>query len=224
MKNFMYLDNLTRITRRREFEDGLFDFVLAVTFLMIGIAGWIFFSPWAIQWYVKFLILNREVTIIALLTLSAFFILLIFLARRFVEYIRRTYLWRESGYVKSLRWQVKTSINLIAGTVTILMIVFAFWLMLRGLISSEDVLRVLVSSVGVSTGIVFLGVGFDLQLRRYISVGLIGMMTSISLLFIPVTFSMSWLIFGLIWVTILSISGLVALRVALITKEERGNE
>jgi hypothetical protein len=224
MKNFMYLDNLTRITRRREFEDGLFDFVLAVTFLMIGIAGWIFFSPWAIQWYVKFLILNREVTIIALLTLSAFFILLIFLARRFVEYIRRTYLWRESGYVKSLRWQVKRSINLIAGTVTILMIVFAFWLMLRGLISSEDVLRVLVSSVGVSTGIVFLGVGFDLQLRRYISVGLIGMMTSISLLFIPVTFSMSWLIFGLIWVTILSISGLVALRVALITKEERGNE
>ena len=102
MKDMTYFDDLTRSTRSREFEDGLFDLVLAGTFLLIGVAGWIFFSPWAIHWYVKSLVYNREITIIGLLTIPALFILFIFAVRRFVDYIRRTYLWLSQGQVKSL--------------------------------------------------------------------------------------------------------------------------
>jgi small-conductance mechanosensitive channel len=220
MKDMMYLNELTRATRRREFEDGLFDLMLAVIFFIIGLLGWLFFSPWLLHWYIESLIINREVTIIVLIALPALFLLIIFAIRQFIEYIRRSLLWRDSGYVKSLRWQVKRSTSLIAGAVAIIMTVCAFWLMQRGWISPEDVLRTLVASASVATGVVFVGVGVDLRLRRYIYIGVSGIFLSSGLLFLPNTFSKSWLMFGSLWLILLLLSGIWALRAAILTIRE----
>jgi len=78
MDNITKIDNLTRVTRRRDFEDGLMDFVFAVTFLFLGGLGGVFLSPLGLRWYFTSLLWNREVTIIAGIVLVFLFILIVF--------------------------------------------------------------------------------------------------------------------------------------------------
>ena len=155
MDNITKIDNLTRVTRRRDFEDGLMDFVFAVTFLFLGGLGGVFLSPLGLRWYFTSLLWNREVTIIAGIVLVFLFILIVFGARRLIVRIRRKTLWKNRGFVTPLRWQVSWQINALASGVLIVMLVIAFWLMLNGSIGQESVLRTLVSSAGVATGFEF---------------------------------------------------------------------
>lgn len=218
------LDNLTRGTRRREFDDGLMDFVYGGVFLILSLFGWLFFSPTGMRWLVTALLYNREVTMIGLLSLVPLLLLLIFGAKRMVDRIRRSIIWEDSGFVKSLRWQVSWPINLLAGVVSIIMIIGALLLMIRGSLSQEAVLRALVSSMGVATGIVYFGMGRELNLRRYKWVGIAGAVFSALILIMPISFSVSWLLLGIFWMAVLFLSGLWALRQSLLALEERNIE
>jgi len=220
MNHINDLDNLTRMTRRREFEDGLMDFVFGIVFLGVGTLSWVTFSEVGMRLFIRALLWNREITIIVLLTLIALSFLVIYGARRVIERIRRSVLWKERGFVKSLRWQVSWQTNLLAGGVAIVIILAAFWLMTRGAISQEATLRALVCAAGVATGIVFMGVGKELRLRRYEWVGLVGSVFSAAILIIPISFSQAWLLLGVLWMVVLTLSGSWALRGSLATLEE----
>jgi DNA-binding transcriptional ArsR family regulator len=191
MNHISNLDNLTRTTRRREFDDGLMDFVYASTFLIISLLGWLCFSPKGIRWLATALIFNREITIIGLISLVPLLVLLIFGARRVVDRIRRSIIWVDRGFVKALRWQVSWPINLIAVVVSIIMIITAVGLMRRGSIGQDAVLIALVSSIGVATGIVYFGMGIELKLLRYKWVGITGAVLSVLLIPMPISFSVS---------------------------------
>ena len=224
MNHVSNMDRLTHLTRRREYEDGLMDFVYWSVFLILCLFGWLLFSPTGMRWLVTALLYNREVTIIGLLTLLPLLILLVFGAKRIVDRIRRSIIWKDSGFVKSLRWQVSWQINLLAGVVSITMLIVAVWLMIRGSISQEAVLRTLVSSAGVATGIVYFGTGKELNLRRYKWVGIAGAVFSVLILIMPISFSVSWLLLGIVWMSFLSLSGLWTLRQSLLALEERKSE
>jgi hypothetical protein len=206
------MDNLTRRTRRREFEDGLMDYVLALTFLLVGALGGFFLSPAGLRWYFTQLLRDREVTIIAGLGVFSLFILTLFGARRLIANIRRHTLWKNRGFVKSLRWQVSTRVNLLAGGVLVAMLIAAFVLMRTGLVSSDFVLRTLVAAAGVATGIVLFGVGRELDLGRYRRVGIIGGAASALIILLPLSFSNAWLTLGIGWTIVLAVSGTWALR------------
>lgn len=208
-------DQLTQSTRRREFEDGLLDFTMAGIFLVSGLIGWLLFSEWGMRFYLIALIQNREMTILGLVLLLSLLAFLILGARRLIEKFRRNIIWRDSGFVKSLRWQVSRRYSLLAVAVVIAMVLGSFALMLRGLVSQEAVLRALVSSAGAATGIIYFGLGTDLSIQRYKWVGSIGGLGSTLILFLPSSFSISWLMLGITWLVILSISGIYALRHAL---------
>lgn len=209
------MDNLTRRTRRREFEDGLMDYVLALTFLLLGSAVGFFLSPVGLRWYVTSLLWNREITIIAGLGGFGLFILILFGARRLVASIRRKTLWKNRGFVKSLRWQVGPRVNLLAGAVLIAMLIAAFVLMQTGLVNSDFVLRTLVAAAGVATGIVLFGVGRELDLGRYRRVGVIGGAVSALIILLPLSFSNAWLTLGIGWTILFAFSGTWALRKSL---------
>jgi len=176
MKHITDIDNLTKATRRREFDDGLVDFIYAVVFLILSIFCWFFFSSIGMKWYITALVNNREITLVGMLLLFSLFVLLTFGSRRVIDRIRQSSIWKDRGFVKSLRWQVRWPIQLAASIVFISIILSAFWLMLKGLITADTVLRALVSSVGIASGIVFLGGGIDLGLQRYIYVGICGIL------------------------------------------------
>jgi len=224
MDHIKKIDNLTRATRRREFEDGLMDYVLALTFLFLGAISGFFLSPVGLRWYYTSLLHNREVTIIAEIGLFALFILLVFGTRRLIARIRRNTLWKNRGFVKSLRWQVSPQVNLLAGGAMIAMLIIAFGLMRNGLISNDFVLRTLVASAGVATGIVLFGVGKELELERYRWVGIIGGATSALIILFPLSFSAAWLMLGISWSVLFTVSGTWALRKSLAALEEADSD
>ncbi len=224
MNHITEFDNLTKATRRREFEDGLMDFVFGGTFLMAGLLGWFFFSSLGLRLFVAGLIKNREVTIIAFIAVIALLILLIFGARRLIERIRRQSLWKNQGFVKSLRLQVDWQINALACTVLIAMVVIASWLMSKGYLLQEIVFRTLPSSAGVATGIVFFGMGKVLDLQRYKWAGVVGGLLSTLIILMPISFSVSWLVMGVVWVIVLTVSGSWALRKSILALKEQNSE
>ena len=224
MNHITEFDNLTKATRRREFEDGLMDYVFGGTFLIIGLLGWFFFSSFGLRWFIASLLQNREITIIVLVTIFLLLILLIFGVRRAIEHIRRQTLWKNRGFVKSLRWQVSWQINALAGAMAIAMIVIAVWLYSNGYVIQEIVLRTLVSSGGVATGIVFFGMGKALDLQRYKWAGIVGGMLSALIILIPISFSISWLVLGTVWMIVLAFSGSWALRKSILALREQDSE
>jgi hypothetical protein len=215
MNHIDEIDNLTRLTRKREFDDGFVDLIYAGVFLVIGLANWFIFSTVGLNWFINALVRQREITIIGLLTLVPLLVLAIFGLRRLVERIRQATIWKDSGTVKPLRWQVRRSISAASVLIPIGLIIAGTWLMARGVLSEEEALRVLAASVGSGIGIVYLGMGIDLRLSRYIAAGIAGLILSAVVVVQPVAFSMSWLMIGLGWMTILGASGLWALRQSL---------
>jgi hypothetical protein len=163
------------------------------------------------MWFARVLVQYRELAVIGLLGLAALFILIIFGARKVVDHIRMAVIWRDHGFVKSLKWQVNWQTNLLAVGVAMIMIIAAYWMMIRGVIDPDAVLRTLVSAVGVATGIVYLGVGNELKLLRYKWVGVAGGALSATIIMLPVTFHVSWLLVGIVWIIVLWLSGLWAL-------------
>jgi hypothetical protein len=224
MDSVTKLDNLTRVTRRRDFEDGLKDFVFAGTFLVIGLFAGFFTSPLGLTWYLTSLIRNREITIIAVLTLVLLLFASIFGANRAIQRIRRNTIWKNQGFVTPLRWQVSWKINTLASGVLIVMLVIAFWLMLNGSISQESVLRTLVSSAGIATGLVFFGMGKDLDLQRYKWIGVAGGILSALIILSPLSFSASWIFLGIGWMIVCIISGIWALQKSLKAITEADSE
>jgi MFS family permease len=214
------IDDLTRRTRRREFEDGLMDYVLALTFLLLGALGGFFLSPAGLRWYFTSLLRNREVIIIGEIGAFVLFILILFGARRLIAYIRRRSLWKNRGFVKSLRWQVSPRVNLLGGGAMIAMLTLAFGLMRNGLVNGDFVLRTLVAAAGVATGIVLFGMGRELEVGRYRWVGIIGGALSTLIILVPLSFSAAWLALGIGWMLILSVSGTWALRKSIAALEE----
>ena len=224
MENVTDFDRLTKATRRREFDDGLMDYVFGGTFLLIGILGWFFFSSFGLRWFVGSFLKSREITIIALIAIFALFILLILGARRVIENIRRQTLWKNQGFVKSLRWQVSWQTNAAAVIVFVAMIVAAVWLISQGYVNQDFVLRTLVSSSGIATGIVFFGMGKELDLQRYKWIGAVGVILSTVIIIVPISFSIAWLVLGVIWMVVLAVSGSWALRKSILELREQDGE
>ncbi len=220
MNNIEEFDNLTRLTRKREFDDGLVDILYGFVFLILGLGGWFLFSTVGLEWFATALVQQREITLIALIILTAVLILVIHGMRRLIQRIRHSYLWKDSGYVEPLRWQVKRSITVIAVFLSIALIIVSVWLMMVGSLSEETVLRALVASVSLGTAIVYLGMGIDLRIRRYVGVGITGLILSVIILGQSATFSEAWLLVGVGWMAILTVSGLWAFRQSMLTLAE----
>lgn len=215
MDHITKIDKLTRDTRRRDFEDGLMDFVFAGTFLFIGLLVGFFTSPIGLKWYLTSLIQNREITIIGMVSLIPLFLVVVFGAKRTIERIRHKTLWKNQGFVKPLRWQVSWKVNALASGVLIAMLVIAFWLLMNGSISQESVLRTLVSSAGVASGFVLFGMGKELELQRYKWVGVTGGVLSVLIILTPMSFSASWFVLGIDWMIVFTVSGIWALQKSL---------
>jgi hypothetical protein len=205
-------EELTLQTRRLDFEDGLTDLQVGALFLVMSLGAAFFFSTAGITWFARALILQREITLVALAGIFGCFILVAFGSRRLIARVRREYLWKERGEIVPLPWQVEPWVNVLAAAVFMILMMLGLWVVLRGGSENEAILRLLIAASGVATGITYLGMGRSLRLNRYLPVGIVGGLLSGVLFFIPLAFSESWLGLGVIWTTVLLISGLYALR------------
>ena len=205
-------EELTRQTRRLEFDDGLTDLQVSALFLFMSLAAAFVFSTAGLTWFAKALILQREITFIALAGIFACFVLVAFGSRRLIARVRRDYFWKDRGEIVPLHVGVDRWVSVLSAAVFLILTIFGLWLLLRGGSEDEAILRLIIAASGVATGITYLGMGRSLRLNRYLCVGIAGGLLSVVLFFVPLTYSGSWLGLGAIWTTILLASGLYALR------------
>jgi hypothetical protein len=98
------LDQLTHQTKRREFTDGLRDLHVGLTILILSLLNWLILSPTGATWLVKAILYDKTLTVIGLIGFLGLYLFIIFGGERLIEHIRRASLWKDSGFVKPLRW------------------------------------------------------------------------------------------------------------------------
>jgi len=212
MEREIDFEEITLRTRRMDFEDGLTDLQVSALFLVMSLGAAFFFSTSGLTWFTKALILQREITLVALVGIFGCFILGAFGSRRLIARVRRGYIWKDRGEIVPLPVGVDRWVSVLGAAVFLTLTIFGLRILLRGGSDDEATQRLLVAASGVATGITYLGMGRSLRLNRYLSVGFVGGLLSGVLFFVPLTWSESWLGLGAIWTTILLASGLYALR------------
>jgi hypothetical protein len=215
MEPVTQLDELTRATRRREFADGLRDFHIGWIVLILGLLNWFVLSPTGMTLLVRSLLYDKSLTIIALFGCVGLLLLFVFGCERLIDRIRRASLWKDSGFVKPLRWGVSRGISILSAAILLIIVIGSVWMMAMGLLSQEVALRSIPTGAGIGLGVTFLGMAQSLKIRRYLWVGIMGILASIPIFFIPLSFRQSYLWFGTAWAIILFASGAWALRRAL---------
>ena len=89
MDDRLDFEELTRQTRRLDFEDGLTDLQVSALFLAMSVAAAFFFSTAGLTWFARALILQREITLVALAGIFGCFIVVAFGSRRMIARVRR---------------------------------------------------------------------------------------------------------------------------------------
>lgn len=216
MDKSLDLDELTIKTQRLEYEDGLRDFQIGLIFLILGLANGFIFTPADLELFARTLIRYQDLRIVGLAGLIGLVFLLVFGGERVMERIRRATFWRESGFVKPLRFgAVNQAVMILAAIVALGVIIGSVWLMSRGSLGQEVALRSIPASAGLATAITFISLGSNLRMRRYVLVGVAGAILSGFILITDMSFATAFLLTGIGWAVIFALSGAWALRWAL---------
>jgi hypothetical protein len=214
MTNLPDVDQIFTETRRYEFTDGLRDIQMAILLGIIGAVTWLVLQPLWMNllkdWGQKY---GRGSAWLGLLVvfvpaLAAWGILAL------MKLIRNRWLWRESGMVKPARWVVPRRVTVLSVVILVAGVVLATLARHQGWVEDIDVLRTLWATIGWSFGYTLIGMGRELGLPRYIWLGAIGSALSTALIFLQLTFAQVALAFGLCWGLLLTVSGLITLRLS----------
>jgi hypothetical protein len=139
-------------------------------------------------------------------------IILIIAFLRLMGYVRRRWLWKDSGFVRPSRWAIPRRTAVISAVAFGLLL--AAGLGVDWLVSLDEYFpwRMLWTAVSWATAITFIGIGRHLGLVRYVWLGVAGGLAATPLLFIKLPFELTMLLACLIWGLILIVSGVVVMR------------
>ncbi len=215
MDTSLDLDQLTHQTKRREFTDGLRDLHVGLTILILSLLNWLIFTPTGATWLVKAVLYEKSLALVGFIGFIGLFFLIIFGSERLLERIRRASLWKESGFVKPLRWGFNKGLMIAVTAIILAIIIGSVWFMARGQLSQDVALRSIPTSASLAMGLLFLSIGFSYKIRRYLAVGIAGSLLAIAIFLYPASFGQAWLWLGLGWTFFLLISGAWALLLAI---------
>ena len=206
------IEKIIKKTQRYEFLDGLRDVQIGIYMALLGLTNWLVFQPF---WMRVFLwMLDRAGKFIGILTailLLAIPFLVALGVQRVMYVIRKRWLWQESGMVKPLRVVVPRWITVVS--VLVLFAALGAGLLLQPLFPRQFFIwGALWGSTGLSFGFVLAAMGWHLQLKRYVWVGVLGGVGSAAMFVLPLSLDNSVLVLGLAWGVLLIGSGLQALR------------
>lgn len=215
MDNQSTIDHLITHTKQYEFSDGLREIQLAVLWLGTGLTTWFILErpdiwlaavyqlkanlgDWA-RWLAMLLVLIPSVLVI--------------LCQIVIRYTRQRWLWRQSGWVKpNPSAIVPQSTYVVAAAIVVLSALFGAALYQLDLLAGDAALRLLVVGTGWANGFIMVSLSKSIGLQRYAWFGFLGGVLLTPLLFLPLSFGLMWLLFGVWWGLILALSGAMSLR------------
>jgi len=201
-------------TKQYEFADGLRDIQLGIALILMG-AVWfgLMYQP---SWLMFMIQLGRDygrwATIVAFLLLFSLPVVATAGMQRIMESVRRRWLWRETGMVKSSRILVPSHINILA--VFIFIVALILGLRFQSFLKTGDfyLMSLIMVVVGWSFGVSLIGLGINLKVWRYVIMGVIGGVASTALIFYQSSLTGAGLLSFLGWGLILLTSGLIVLK------------
>jgi hypothetical protein len=218
-----YLDKLTRKARRIEFDDGLTDLQTALVFLLLGLVNALFLSGVGMEWFVRSILTNRDLTLIGLLGLFAGMIAIFTGSRRIVSWIRSEKLWSGGGRATPRAWQLDRWVAFLALGAFLLVFLPGIFLFARQPLDMHTGLRITLAGASAATAVIYFAIGRTLAVRRYTWVALAGIVGALLLLFVSFSAAMSWIVLTSFWVVPLTVSGSLALRAVLMQRHEPSN-
>ena len=219
------VEGLIHKTRQYEFVDGLRDLQLAVLLAFFGVFTWFSLTLIGMRWYIQWILKLKETfgRWAALISGLLFILILIaFLVGTLwaMRFLRRRWLWRESGWVKPLPWQVPRKVNILSAAIILGGIGLAIGLLIAGRVDESFVLRMFWAATGWAFGFTLVGVGREIGLKRYLWLGSVGGIASTVVLFLHLDFGQTAIALYGPWALALGISGAITLRRALVTNEQ----
>lgn len=203
-------------TKQYEFADGLREIQLGIMLILMGVVwNWIIFEP---SWLGLIIQLGDDygkwaTTVFFILT----FLIPVIAAygiQRIMEYVRRRWLWRESGMVKSSQTLVPRRFSVVATIVFIGTLILGFTLQPTLKKGEWFAWSLILVAIGWSFGVVLIGLGRNIEISRYVYMGFIGGLASIAILLYQTSYTGAGLVFYIGWGLILLISGSIVLRQA----------
>jgi hypothetical protein len=201
------LDQLTLKTRRLEYQDGLFDFLLAGVFLVLGGLQYLCFSEGFLSWFIRVRLSNPELLLIGLIGAVALLVFLLYGSRRGINILRRRLRLSYKGDVRPLPRQVGWQVLLGAGALMIAGVIAAAILFVKGSIPEHTLVRSIPALAGIATAIFMIAMGISLVFRRYILAGIAGGLFSALLFWLPLGMGQAWGCLGLGWGILLILTG-----------------
>lgn len=205
---------LIQQTQQYEFSDGLREMQLALMMAATGLATWFVFD--LMGFWLPILVGWMQTigdwtgwSIQLVVLLPALLALVALLAMRF---IRRRWLWRESGLVKPNRQIVPLRVTLISLGITLAGVGAGIFAQVVLPVGELFLLKMIFIASGWSFGYTLVAMGDTLDLSRLRRVGLFGTVVPTLLIVLPLTIGQMVLIWGLIWSAALGISGMGPLR------------
>jgi hypothetical protein len=214
------LDQLTLKTRRLEYQDGLFDFLLAAVFLVLGGLQYLFFSEEFLSWFIRMRLANPELLLIGSIGAAALLIFLLYGSRRGINALRKRLKLSYKGDVRPLPRQVSWLVHVGATVLMVAGVIAAAILFIRGAIPEHSMVRSIPVLAGIATAIIMIAAGVSLGFRRYVLGGITGGLFSALLFWLPLEMGEAWMWLGLGWGILLILTGSWSLTKAL---KERGN-
>lgn len=211
------IDTLIRKTRQYEFVDGLRDIQMAAIMAIMGAFAWFSLTLAGMQWYVRLILNLKEIFGNWTPWINGLVYLLILFAviggsLWIMRILRRKWLWRESGWVKPLRWQVPRRITVLSVVIILSGIVLSLILLYAGKVDKSFVLRMLWAATGWGFGYTLVGMGREIGLKRYVWLGACGGLASTAVIFLPLTFGQTATVLYGAWTLALGVSGAIVLR------------
>lgn len=211
------VDKLIRQTKQYEFADGLRDLQMALIMVTLGTTSWLVFDLVYVPFIAKLMKTFGSSTVWLSLLLVILPALVGLGTVGLMNYVRQRWLWHESGVVKPLSRLIPRRVTILAVVVYLVSLGFTLGLHFAGWVETLFTLQMLVVAAGWSTGVTLVGFGRAIGLTHYIWLGIIGGLASTILLFLPLTFGQTALIFGLAWGFMFAATGIVLLRRTLLS-------
>jgi len=222
MTTHIDVEDLIRKTQQYEFVDGLRDLQMAAIMALLGAFAWFSLTVAGMHWYVRLILYLKDTFGSWARWINGLVYLLILFtvlggSLWIMSILRRKWLWQESGWVKSLRWQVPRRVTVLSAVIMLGGIALGLILLSAGKVDESFVLRMLWAATGLGFGYTLIGMGREIGLVRYIWLGVFGGLASTTVLLLPLTFGQTAILLNGAWALALGITGSIALRRALTT-------
>ncbi|KAA3644680.1 MAG: hypothetical protein DWQ07_14805 [Chloroflexi bacterium] len=195
-------------TRQYEFVDGLRDIQLGISFFVMGIFWYALALNPRIWIFILQLEVDKWIRTIAFSLILGLPVLVILATLPLMKWVRKRWLWKQTGMVNASRMVVPSRYTLFAVLVFVATVAIGIWLIPVLQTGEFYMWNVILLATGWSFALTLVGMSNYVKIRRYMFIGILGGLVSPAILLFQSSMQAAGLIFLSGWGLLLLGSGI----------------